>query len=131
MENLQNLKTYPSVPNYHLSLLSGLHEADIHTDTNLCSDGQIVSVHSAILAKCSEVFCEILDSMDTKLIILPGFSPILSDFVSLVYTGQVSNLTKQGVTLLTSLCAEPGFQNKAFHNEKDFGKTANTLHLLF
>ena len=111
MEDLPNMKNFSTGPSYSISLLSVLHATDEYIDTKLCSDGNVVSVHSALLAQCSEVMRDVLDSTGTDLIILPGFSLILSDFVSLVYTGQADNLTKQSKDLLGSLCTELGLNN--------------------
>ena len=111
MEKLQNMKNILTGSNYCTSLLSGLHKTEEHMDISLCSDGHIVLVHSGILSQCSEVMREVLDFSGTNLIILPGYSPILSDFVSLVYTGQTEYLTYKNKELLGSLCTELGLHN--------------------
>ena len=60
------------------------------------------------MSNCSELMRNLLASSDSKVIILPSFSPVLSDFVSLVYTGRVANLGVQDSDLLSTLCTELG-----------------------
>ena len=60
------------------------------------------------MSNCSELMRNLLASSDSKVIILPSFSPVLSNFVSLVYTGRVANLGVQDSDLLSTLCTELG-----------------------
>ena len=104
MEHQESTAKCSTHPDYCVTLLSGLHKAGAHTNMNICSDGRTVPVHSAVLAQCSEFLSDLLSLSETSLIILPGFSTILSDFVSLLYTGQALGLNKQEMISLSSLC---------------------------
>ena len=96
-----------SNPDYCVSLLSELQNVGESRDTFLHSDDRSFSVHSAILSSCSQLLADLLVSNSiSKALILPGYSSILSHFVSLVYTGVAPGLTWQDVQLLTSLCKE-------------------------
>ena len=64
MEDLPNMKNFSTGPSCSISLLAVLHATDEYTDTKLCSDGHVVSVHSALLAQCSEVMRDVLDSQE-------------------------------------------------------------------
>ena len=110
MDQKQKTEKISAHAGYCVSLLSGLYKTGtgIHTDTTLYSDGITVSVHSAILSNCSAMMADLLASTGSTRIILHGFSTILSDFASLVYTGKALSLTEQDMELLTSLCKEIG-----------------------
>ena len=56
----------------------------------------------------SRLMRNLLASSESKVVLLPSFSPVLSDFVFLVYSGHVANLSVQDTDLLTSLCTELG-----------------------
>ena len=89
---------------HHILLLSELENLMSFSDIYLASDGSRAQVHSAILRNCSGYVKELLVSSASNLIILPGFSSVLDDFVSLVYTGIATNLGKKKAALLTLLC---------------------------
>lgn len=109
MTKLQHTKTLSSGTNYSVSLLLELQDVQDHTDTELRSGDRCFFVHSAILRKCSKLIAEMLTTSDTKVIILHmDFSSILSDFVSIIYTGQAPSLKNQSIALLKSLCADLG-----------------------
>ena len=116
MENIEVNKINLHQPSNSVSLLSELYTNKTNTDLNFFSDGRTVSFHSVILRQSSDFLSQLIDSSETNLIILPGFSQVLSNFVSLVYTGRALNLTKLNVNLLTSLCTELGIKTI---NEKD------------
>ena len=116
MENIEVNKINLHQPSNSVSLLSELYTNKTNTDLNFFSDGRTVSFHSVILRQSSDFLSHFIDSSETNLIILPGFSQVLSNFVSLVYTGRAHNLTKLKVNLLTSLCTELGIKTI---NEKD------------
>ena len=109
--------------NYHCSMLAELHTVDKHTDIVLQSDGKSEPVHSLFLSNSSKMMKDLLTSTESNLLILPGFSTILPDFVALVYTGKSPNLTEQDLKLLTTLCEELGMDtsvmNKANHENID------------
>ena len=63
--------------------------------------------------------------MKKNLIILPGFSQVLLDFVSLVYTGRAHSLTKQNVNLLNSLCTELGINTIQEKDKESDGDEEN------
>ena len=111
---------------YVVSLLSELQKTNNHSDIKMCSENRSVSVHSSILSKCSNMVANMLITSESKLIILPGFSSILSDFATLVYTGQAANLSKQDLRLLTSLCTDLGIETFSISNE-DRNTTCNTV----
>ena len=92
MEHPESTAKFSTHPDYCVTLLSGIHRTGAHTDMNICSDGRTVPVHSAILGQCSMFMSDLLSLSETSLIILPGFSTILSDFVTLLYTGQAPSL---------------------------------------
>ena len=111
MEKFQDNKTLPSDAKSCVSLLLELQNVQDHSDTELHSGDRCVSVHSAILRQCSKVFAEMISPIETKVVIFPmDFSNILSDFVSLIYTGQAPSLTNQIIALLKSLCADLGIE---------------------
>ena len=118
--HLQNTRKISAERDYSVSLLSEIWTSESHTDTILYSDGQSVVMHSAFLTNSSELMRNLLASSDSKVIILPSFSPVLSDFVSLVYTGRVANLGVQNSDLLTTLCTELGMTTTTTVN-KDNG----------
>ena len=93
---------------YSFSLLSELQESGLHTDIVLFSDGRSVAVHSAFMSNCSDLICNLLASTESNLIILPGFSTVLFDFMTLVYTGQAANMSFQDSKMLALLCSELG-----------------------
>ena len=133
MEYYQITKKFSTQSDYCVSLLSGLHTAGTHMDTKLCSAGTIVLVHSAILSRCSEVLADMLASTESNLIILPGFSAVLSHFVSLIYTGQASRVSEKDMDLITSLCKELGVStlpvvNRDIHTVEDTITTMNTFN---
>ena len=122
MENIEVNKINLHQPSNSVSLLSELYTNKTNTDLNFFSDGRTVSFHSVILRQSSDFLSQLIDSSETNLIILPGFSQVLSNFVSLVYTGRAHNLTKLKVNLLTSLCTELGIKTI---NEKDKAGDSN------
>ena len=99
-------KLFSSDPAYNVSLLAELQEDEHSKDTILHSDGRDIAIHSAILFNCSKLLCDLLASNngEPKALILPGYSSVLCDFVSLMYTGLAPGLTEQNSKLLTSLC---------------------------
>ena len=99
-------KLFSSNPDYCVSLLAELQEDEHSKDTILHSDGRDIAVHSAILCNCSQLLCDLLASNngEPKALILPGYSSVLCDFVSLMYTGLAPGLSEQYSQLLTSLC---------------------------
>ena len=92
-------------PGYCSVLLSDLYKIESHTDVTLCSDDRCVVVHTAVLSMCSDIMSNILSSSVVDTIILPGFSSVLSDFVSLVYTGEATIGGEENTKLLTGLCS--------------------------
>ena len=108
MADFQETKKLSAETGYSFSLLSEVQKSESHTDTILYSDGRSVAVHSAIISNCSELMSNLLASTESKIIILPCFSTILFDFVSLVYTGHAANLSVHDTELLASLCTELG-----------------------
>ena len=94
-------------PEYHSSLLADLRD-DLHSDVVLVSDDKSVAVHSVFLGNSSKIMKNLLSSTSSKTIILPGFSSVLSDFVTLIYTGKVSCKTMHESKLLVMLCKHLG-----------------------
>ena len=90
MADFQERITLSADTGYSFSLFSELQEFGLHTDIILFSDGRSVAVHSAIMSNCSDLMCNLLTSIESKLIILPGFSTILFEFMTLVYTGHAA-----------------------------------------
>ena len=127
MEHQENIAKLTTHPDYCVTLLSELHKAEAHTDVNICSDGRTVPVHSAILCQCSEFMSDLLPLSETNLIILPGFSTILSDFVTLLYTGQAPSLNKQEMISLTSLCEELGLDTRSLKQDDNGNKIAKKV----
>ena len=97
-------------PGYYSSLLSELENDELHTDTVLCSDKSNVFVHSSVISRCSPLLNNLLASSTTKTVILPGFSSVLHDLVTLVYTGTVTVQTGLDNQLLVLLCKELGMK---------------------
>lgn len=111
MEKVQDKKHLKSGGKYCVNKLLELSKNQTQTDTLVYSDGRSVCLHSAILSKCSKVFADIINPSETNVILLPpGFSTVLSDFVSIIYTGQNICLTKGSTELLKSLCVELGME---------------------
>ena len=100
-------------------LLTEVYQSASHTDTILYCDGRSVAVHSTIISNCSELLRNLLASSESKVIILPSFSPVLADFVSLVYTGHAANLSDQDTELLSSLCTELGMTTTSAVDEEN------------
>ena len=103
-------------PGYCSSLLSELENDELHTDTVLCSENSCVFVHAAVIRNCSLLLNNLLASSTSKTIILPGFSSVLHDFVTLVYTGTVTVQTDLDSQLLVLLCKQ--LEMKASSNIK-------------
>ena len=112
-------------PGYCSILLSDLHRDECHTDVTLCSDGSSVVVHSALLSRCSEIMNNILSSTVVDTIILPGFSSVLSDFVSLVYTGETTTSRQEDKKLLAGLCSLLGMHTSV--SRKDMKNIDNYI----
>ena len=127
MEHQESTAKCSTHPDYCVTLLSGLHKAGAHTNMNICSDGRTVPVHSAVLAQCSEFLSDLLSLSETSLIILPGFSTILSDFVSLLYTGQALGLNKQEMISLSSLCEVLGLDTRSLKQDNDGNRIAKKV----
>ena len=125
MENIEVNKINLHQPSNSVSLLSELYTNKTNTDLNFFSDGRTVSFHSVILRQSSDFLSQLIDSSETNLIILPGFSQVLSNFVSLVYTGRAHSLTKQNVNLLNSLCTELGINTIQEKDKESDGDEEN------
>ena len=95
-------------PGYHSLLLADLRNDDLHSDAVLISDDKIIAVHSVILGNSSQIMKNLLLSTSSRTVILPGFSSVLSDFVTLLYTGIVTSKTKQEAKHLVMLCKQLG-----------------------
>ena len=101
---------------YHSSILESLHtqqQIGLNVDIKLSSGGHSVFAHSAMLLKSSSTLASLLQnpcfcSQPTVLILPPVYSPILSHFVSLLYSGYVENISKDKVSSLVNLAAELG-----------------------
>ena len=126
------MKKLSSDPGYCVSMLSELQKVQESTDVFLHSDGKSIPMHSAILSNCSQLLADLLASTgESKTLILPGYSAILSDFVSLVYTGLAPGLTKQKVQLLTSYCKELDIKtfDEDIENDNIVNVTSGYKHL--
>ena len=104
---------------YQSSIAGSLHtqqQTGLNLDLKLLSGGHSVFIHSAMLLNSSPMLASLLRtpcfcSQPTDLILPPVYSPILCDFVSLVYSGYVANISKDKVKLLLSLATEVGIHN--------------------
>ena len=104
---------------YHSSILESLHtqqQIGLNVDIKLSSGDHSVFAHSAMLLKSSSTLASLLQtpcfcSQPTVLILPPVYSPILSDFVSLLYSGYVENISKDKVSILVNLATELGINN--------------------
>ena len=101
-------KLFKSIPSYHSSLLSDLRNDDLHSDAVLVSDDKSVTVHAGILSNSSRFLRNLLVATSSKTIVLPGFSSVLPEFVTLLYTGTVIDMTMQESELLVLLCTQLG-----------------------
>ena len=120
-------KQFSAESGYSLSLLSKIQDDQLQTDITLCSDGRSASVHSAIISKCSKFLSELLSSNTTKIIFLPGFYSVLFDFVTLVYTGDVENMSAKDAKLLALLCKQLGMETSTVEKETKIRDRAKSL----
>ena len=104
---------------YQSSIVGSLHsqqQKGLNLDIKLISGGHTVSVHYAILLNSSSMLASLLRtpcycSQPTVLILPPVYSPILCDFVSLLYFGYAADISKDKLKLLMSLATELGIHN--------------------
>jgi hypothetical protein len=112
------VKFFPD-DSYQSSIVGSLHsqqQTGLNLDIKLLSGGHSVFIHSAMLLNSSPMLASLLRtpcfcSQPTDLILPPVYSPILSDFVSLLYLGYVADISKDKVKLLVSLATEVGIHN--------------------
>ena len=93
---------------YCFTVLSEIKE--IHTDCIIHSDDKSTAVHLAVIRNCSEFMSKLFASNKYQTIIIPGFSPVLKHFVTLVYTGSVNDLSEENTELLRMLCKLMGMK---------------------
>ena len=96
---LEVTRTFPSYPEAQLNyLMSGTKN---HNTIQLASSGSHRSFHKSLLRNASPFLADIISSMpncEECVIILPGSPPdTLGNLVTLLYTGQVSGLSKSKV----------------------------------
>ena len=130
---------------YQSSMLESLHkqqQSSLNVDIKLSSGGHSVFAHSAMLTKSSTTLASVLQtpcfcSHPTDIILPPVYSPVLSDFVSLLYSGYVENISKDKVTSLVNLATQLGIQNLLSQpnststrvgSDKGMGWTTTTTH---
>ena len=112
------VKFFPD-DSYQSSIVGSLHsqqQTGLNLDIKLLSGGHSVFIHSAMLLNSSPMLASLLRtpcfcSQPTDLILPPVYSPILSDFVSLLYLGYVADISKDKVKLLVSLATAVGIHN--------------------
>ena len=107
-------------PNYHISLLAELHKDNKHTEIVLYSDGKSEPIHSLFLGYTNTAMKDLLTSSKSNLLILPDFSAVLPDLVTLIYTGKTPGLTEQKLKLLISLCEEFGMNTSVINNASHY-----------
>ena len=101
-------KMFLAKTDYCFTVLSEIKE--MHTDCIIHSDDKSTAVHSAVIRNCSEFMSRLFASNKYQTIIIPGFSPVLKHFVTLVYTGSVNNLSEENTELLRMLCKLMGMK---------------------
>ena len=99
-----------SRPGYSASLLSDIQNDDQHNDTVIYSDNRSVTVHAAIISRCSVFLSNILVTKGSQTILLPGFSYVVHNFVTLVYKGRVTCRCEEDYNLLSLLCTQLGME---------------------
>ena len=105
-------------PTYHNSLLADLKSQELSSQdcsVLLSSGDQSVSVHAAVLSNASKLLCDVMlnhyhcQSTANVTLILPASPPsTLSGFVSLLYTGGISNLSRYQARQVMALAQELG-----------------------
>merc|ERR1719318_1304888 len=88
-----------------------------------------------MLTKSSTTLASVLQtpcfcSHPTDIILPPVYSPVLSDFVSLLYSGYVENISKDKVTSLVNLATQLGIQNLSSQLSKPCSEAVPSVSVL-
>ena len=123
---LDSQKSVPLVT-INNSLLETIHnqcQSQANTDVTIHSGDQTVQVHSVFLKNCSPLLNSLfqfscLCSQPSEIILPSCFSSVLDSFISLLYTGKASNITKEHVDQLILLSKELAIENIVVSDMKD------------